>query len=288
MRDAARRIDAIRMSYWSRAFPQRAHILVIDDKVEELQLLLAALRRAGHRISVAFEALEGYRRASALQPDLVLLDVHLGASSGFEACRLLKADRGTARIPVIFLSASHALEERLTGLREGGVDYILKPFEPEEVLLRVAVHLALARGDEEEQPPQHPDARSGTRGTAALPHDADRVLVEAAVRLIENDLAHVPPLAELAARVGTHEKRLSRAFRAHMRRTVFEFVREARLARAQRLLTDSALSVEEVALAVGFSGAANFSTAFRERFGSTPGGFRRMRGGCAQGARCDV
>jgi transcriptional regulator GlxA family with amidase domain len=68
---------------------------------------------------------------------------------------------------------------------------------------------------------------------------------------------------------------LSRVFREQTGRTVFEFAREARLAEAQRLLAESALSVEEVALAVGFSSAANFSTAFRERFGRTPTAFRQ-------------
>jgi transcriptional regulator GlxA family with amidase domain len=103
------------------------------------------------------------------------------------------------------------------------------------------------------------------------------VVALAAERLVMSDLVNVPSLPELAARLGTHEKRLSRIFREHMGRTVFEFVREARLAQARRLLGESALSVEEVALAVGFSSAANFSTAFRERFDATPTGFRQTR-----------
>ena len=103
------------------------------------------------------------------------------------------------------------------------------------------------------------------------------MIAQATERLVLSDLASVPALPELAASVGTHEKRLSRVFKEQTGRTVFEFVREARLAEAQRLLASSALSVEEVALAVGFSGAANFSTAFRERFGSTPSAFRQAR-----------
>ena len=139
------------MSYWSTTPPRRAHILVIDDNIEELQLLLGVLREAGHRISLAFDALEGYRRATALQPDLVLLDVRMGATDGFTTCRLLKADTTTARIPVIFVTASSSVEERLAGLREGAVDYSLKPFEPAEGLARVAVHLAPASCREQVQ-----------------------------------------------------------------------------------------------------------------------------------------
>ncbi|MDH6170862.1 DNA-binding response OmpR family regulator [Variovorax boronicumulans] len=270
------------MSYWFQS-SEPAHIMVIDDSVEELQELLTALRRAGHRISLAFDALGGYRRAAVLLPDLILLDVHLGATSGFEACRLLKADPATAHIPVIFLTAGATLEERLTGLRAGGVDYILKPFEPEEVLVRISVHLALARRgaqppDGAAEAPRRPPASEDE-----APHDLDRVIATAAQRLIENDLANIPPLPALAARVGTHEKRLTRAFRAHTGRTVLEFAREERLSRAQHLLAQTTLSIEEVAHAIGFSGAANFTTAFRERFGSTPAAYRRLCGGCACG-----
>jgi len=280
---AARATRRIFMSYWFQS-SEPAHIMVIDDSVEELQVLLAALRGAGHRISLDFDALGGYRRAGVLQPDLILLDVHLGATSGFEACRLLKADPTTVHIPVIFLTAGATLEERLTGLREGGVDYILKPFEPEEVLVRIAVHLSLARRGAQ---PLDGAAEAPGRLPASedeAPHDLDRVIARAAQRLIESDLANIPPLPALAARVGTHEKRLTRAFRAHTGRTVLEFAREERLSRAQRLLAQTPLSIEDVAHAIGFSGAANFTTAFKERFGSTPAAFRRLSRDCACGA----
>jgi len=272
------------MSYWFESSSERAHIMVIDDNVEELQVLLAALRRAGHRISVAFDGLEGYRRAGVLQPDLILLEVHLGSTSGFEVCRLLRADHATAHIPVIFLTVGATLEERLTGLREGGVDYILKPFEPEEVLVRVSVHLALARCGAQSPDGVAEAPRRPLEYQDEAPRCLDRVIVTAAQRIIESDLANIPPLPTLAARVGTHKKRLARAFRAHTGRTVLEFAREERLLRAQHLLAQTRLSIEEVAHAIGFSGAANFTTAFRERFGSTPAAHRRLCRGCACGA----
>jgi len=265
------------MSYWSSIPPRRAHILLVDDNIDELQLLLAALRGEGHRISMAFDAMQGYRRATALQPDLILLDVRMGGPDGFAACRLLKADHATAHIPVIFVTSCCSVSERLTGLHEGAVDYILKPYEPAEVLARVSVHLVLASSKH-----AHADA-SSMEAPADEPREAgpDRVIALAAQRIVTSDLANVPPLPELAARVGTHEKRLSRVFREMTGRTVFEFVREARLSEARRLLAESALSVEEVGLAVGFSNAANFSTAFRERFQTTPSGFRSTLGGKA-------
>ena len=266
------------MSYWSSVPARRAHILLVDDNIDELQLLLAALRGEGHRISMAFDAMQGYRRATALQPDLILLDVRMGGADGFATCRLLKADPSTAHIPVIFVTSSASVEERLTGLHEGAVDYILKPYEPAEVLARVSVHLVLASSKHPRADSPAAEAQPDIEKREAGP---DRVIALAAQRLVMSDLANVPPLPELAERVGTHEKRLSRVFRELTGRTVFEFVREARLSEARRLLAETALSVEDVALAVGFSSAANFSTAFRERFQETPSGFRSTLGGKA-------
>jgi CheY-like chemotaxis protein/AraC-like DNA-binding protein len=270
------------MSYWSSVPARRAHILLVDDNIDELQLLLAALRGEGHRISMAFDAMQGYRRATALQPDLILLDVRMGGADGFATCRLLKADPSTAHIPVIFVTSSASVEERLTGLHEGAVDYILKPYEPAEVLARVSVHLVLASSKHPRADSPAAEAQPDIEKREAGP---DRVIALAAQRLVMSDLANVPPLPELAERVGTHEKRLSRVFRELTGRTVFEFVREARLSEARRLLAETALSVEDVALAVGFSSAANFSTAFRERFQETPSGFRSTLGGKAASLR---
>lgn len=267
------------MSYWSPPEPRRVHLLVVDEGVDELKPLLETLRGAGYRITLAFDAMEGYRRATTLQMDLVLLDVGLGSTDGFAACRLLKADPATADIPVIFLTSSASLEERLTGLRAGAVDYIVKPFDPAEVMARVEIHLALAESRRSRISPStqsaSPPERPATNGDGATGSDMDRMLMQAAERLILADLSHVLPLRELAARVGTHEKRLSRVFKELANCTVFEFVREARLHEAHRLLIESAMRIEEIAAAVGFSSAANFATAFREYFNCTPSACRQ-------------
>ena len=240
--------------------------------------MVEALRHTGYHIALAFDALEGYRRATALRTDLILLDVRMGATNGFTACRLLKSDPATAHIPVIFITASAAAQDRLQGLRTGAVDYITKPFDPAEVLARVEIHLTLAE-------------RHSSTGTMTAPpvpledtpdeqvapgSNMDRALVRAAERLIMANLGAMLPLRELAARTGTHEKRLSRAFKAHTGQTVFEFVREARLHEARRLLAGSAMRIEEIASAVGFSSAANFATAFRQHFDCTPSAYRQI------------
>lgn len=270
------------MSYWSSAGPQQAHLLLVDDKIDELKLLVEMLRGASYRITLALDAMEGYRRATALRPDLIIMDVLMDGIDGYAICRLLKEDPATAKVPVIFVTSATSLEHRLAGLRSGGVDYILKPFDPGEVVARIEIHLALAeqrtamlRADQMDRAAND----VADRPLRSNEGDLEYSLVHATKRLILSDLGKVLSLSELAARVGTHQKRLTRAFKEHTGRTVFEFVREARLQRAQKFLSDSALRIDEVAAAVGFSSAANFITAFRQRFGCTPRTYRQLHSG---------
>jgi len=247
----------------------QVHVLIIDDQPDELRQLIEMFRRAGCRISVAFDGAQGYQRALAGAPDVVLMDVHLPVLDGLGACRLLQNDPATAAIPVILLGAVGDLDERLEGLRSGAVDYVPKPFAPEEMLARVAIHIG--RMPRPQRPvPAAPTALS-----------KDQVLVSAARQYLAGHLADPPGLRQLAHEVGTHEKRLSRAFREHLGMTVYEFVREERLRVARRLLAETSLSITAIAGELGFSSAANFATAFREKVGSTPSAFREAarRGG---------
>lgn len=262
--------------------PYVARLLVVDDSPEQLKLLLEVLRGARFEIIVAFDGMQGYGRAVAQAPDLILMDVRMDRTDGFAACRLLKADPLTAHIPVIFLTSSGSLEERLAGLREGAVDYVLKPFEPAEVLARIRTHLRPAL------PSPSVAERAGTAGvtggtgvteasTAAAAdtdQQPDHVLVQAALRQVESNLASMPTLAEIARRVGTHEKRLTKAFRQQTGMSVFEFVREQRLGLARRLLTQTPLGIADIAAEAGFSSAANFATAFKAGLGTSPSEYR--------------
>lgn len=243
-------------------------ILLIDDTVEEQRRLLELLRQH-YRISVAFDGQSGYQRALALRPSLILLDVRMPRLDGFSTCRLLKADPATHDIPVIFVSSAYSAEERIEGLTIGGVDYVAKPFIPEEVLARVRIHLELSRRP----------APSAIESPAsfATSRNPDEVIVEAAKNLISQYL-HAPlQLSEIAQRVGTYEKKLTQTFREVTGLTVFAFIREERIARARQLLKDTDLSMQDIADQVGFQSAANFATAFRERMSVTPTAYRQSQ-----------
>ncbi|MDD2864648.1 MAG: response regulator, partial [Methylococcales bacterium] len=120
-------------------------VLVIDDTPANLGVVVEQLESFNYRVLIAQDGEEGFERAILAQPDIILLDVLLPGADGFEICRRLKADKQTKDIPVIFMTALSALDDKLTGFEVGGVDYITKPLRISEVLSRVKVHIELRR-----------------------------------------------------------------------------------------------------------------------------------------------
>jgi len=120
-------------------------ILIVDDTPGNIGLLADALEPRGYEILAASRAQEALKIAAESLPDLILLDVVMPDSDGFAVCRALKKIETTRAIPVLFVTAKDETEYLLRGFRSGAVDYIPKPFRPEEVLVRVETHLKIAR-----------------------------------------------------------------------------------------------------------------------------------------------
>lgn len=118
-------------------------ILVIEDTPASLQFLTQLLTGQGYRVRPATDGLLALQSVAARVPDLILLDVKMPDMDGYEVCRRLKSDERSRKVPVIFISALNDLSEKVRGFKAGGVDYITKPFEAEEVLARVNIHLNL-------------------------------------------------------------------------------------------------------------------------------------------------
>ena len=118
-------------------------ILIIDDDPANLGVISASLEDHGFQILVARDGKSGLQKARYARPGLVLLDVLMPGLDGFEICNRLKNDSITKDIPVIFMTALTATEEKVKGFETGGVDFITKPFQEDEVLARVRAHLSL-------------------------------------------------------------------------------------------------------------------------------------------------
>ncbi len=122
---------------------KKSIILVVDDQPANLKVLLSFLKVYAFKIRVAESGERALRSLEDEQPDLILLDVMMPGINGFETCKQIKANRATADIPVIFMTALDSIEDKVTGFAAGGVDYITKPFQQIEVLARINTHLAL-------------------------------------------------------------------------------------------------------------------------------------------------
>jgi len=118
-------------------------ILIIDDTVANLQLLSQLLTGHGYKVRAVRDGAHAIAAAQAAPPDLILLDIVMPGMDGYEVCRHLKEDERTRDIPILFISALGTVEDKVKAFTTGGVDYVTKPFQTEEVLARVRTHLAL-------------------------------------------------------------------------------------------------------------------------------------------------
>jgi DNA-binding NtrC family response regulator len=123
----------------------RERILIADDTPASLSLLASVLEPHGYEILTASSGRDAIKIAERAVPDLVMLDVMMPGHDGFAVCRTLKSEDATRDIPVIFLTSKQETKSVLQGFRVGAVDYILKPFQAEEVVTRVATHLKISR-----------------------------------------------------------------------------------------------------------------------------------------------
>ncbi len=123
----------------------RGNILIIDDTPENLQVLSATLCDRGYKVRGVINGKMAIRAAKSGSPDLILLDIKMPEMNGYEVCTQLKAQPQTSEIPIIFISALDEVLDKVKAFEIGGVDYITKPFQVEEVLARVEHQLTIKR-----------------------------------------------------------------------------------------------------------------------------------------------
>ena len=125
--------------------PEREVILLIDDAPDTVRMIAEALDEAGYTVLVATDGATALKRLERITPDAVLLDACMPGMDGFETCRRLKQAAGMATVPVIFMTGLAETERLVEGLSAGGVDYLVKPVVPDELVARLQAHLRVSR-----------------------------------------------------------------------------------------------------------------------------------------------
>ena len=174
-----------------------ARALIVDDDPTSARLVRKYLQRAGHDVVIRSDGCSGLERALSDPPDLVILDVMMPGLDGLEVCRALRSVDATRDLPVIFLSARSDLGDRVAGLDQGAVDYLVKPFEPEELLARVRAALRTKQLQDELRR-ANAELRSVDQNrqelVSMLAHDIRGLLgaVSSAVEMARADLEDLP------------------------------------------------------------------------------------------------
>ena len=164
-------------------------ILVVDDDPANRIVLNKILVRAGYELCQAADGVEALEVALGVLPDLILLDIMMPRMNGLDACRQLKVDERTRDIPVIFLSALGDLGKKMEAFSAGGVDYMTKPFQMEEILARVRTHMTLRhlQRDLQEQNVLLQNEISERRRTEAMLRQLSRAVEQSASTIVITD-----------------------------------------------------------------------------------------------------
>ncbi|MBF0287564.1 MAG: response regulator [SAR324 cluster bacterium] len=196
------------------------NILVVDDTPENLHLLVRILEGQGYMVRPAPNGRLALSGAMAIPPDLILLDIKMPEMDGYEVCSQLKSDEKTANVPIIFISALHESMDKVKGFSAGGVDFITKPFQKDEVLARVKTHLALRNVQKELE----------YKNTLLTQEIADRKEIEEELRKYQNQLEELVSTrtAELTAsnqrlqKLGAHQEAVREEERTRIAREIHD------------------------------------------------------------------
>lgn len=244
----------------------RSTVLVIEDNTDVRAYIRQHLT-TGFRIMEAVNGQEGIDMALEHQPDLVISDVMMPLRNGYEVCETLKTDERTSHIPVILLTAKAAQEEKMQGLETGADDYLLKPFNTQELEIRVRNLIEIRRRLRQRF------AEATTFEPEQLAYNAvDKIFLEKIHTIVEAHLADEQfGVEQFAEAMGMSRVHLNRKLKALSDESANKFIRTLRLQRAMELLRKREGNVSEIAFATGFSSTAYFVKCFGDKYGQTPG-----------------
>jgi signal transduction histidine kinase/DNA-binding response OmpR family regulator len=241
-------------------------VLIIEDN-SGVSSYIKSLLEKDYYIQEAINGQEGIDIALEYIPDLIITDVMMPEKNGYEVCQTLKNDLRTSHIPIVMLTAKADFDSKIEGLEKGADAYLFKPFEKDELLVRLRKLLQLRK--------QLQELYSKGIINIEIPEKASALenkFLEDITNLIEEQLENsnltVPDICQAMQLSHTQ---LYRKLKAVTGRTPSQFIRRIRLHKAKHLLIHSKLNVSEVAYEVGFNDPNYFSRMFKKEFGNSPG-----------------
>lgn len=249
-------------------------VLIVEDNTD-VTIYIESILKGQYQTHSATNGQEGIDMALALVPDLIITDVMMPKKDGFELCEVLKADERTCHIPIVMLTAKATQEDRLTGLKTGADAYLMKPFNKEELFVRLEKLIELRRALQERYAGgEAPDRFVKSEESAELTLD-DIFMQKIKQAIAEKMEDHNFGIEDLCRAVGHSRTQVFRKMKALTGESPVRFIQKMRLRKAKALLQTAELNVSEIAYEVGFSDPNYFSRAFSKEFGIPPSAIRK-------------
>lgn len=244
-------------------------ILFVEDQSEVRDYVLELLKQ-DHNVLQAENGKIGLEIAISSLPDLIITDVMMPVMDGLELCKKLKTDWKTSHIPVILLTAKATQQSKLEGLEFGADDYLTKPFDFEELSIRIKNLIAQRKALKEKYSKDvNINAESYTTNIY------DREFIEKICKIIEKNLQNEDFTSiNLAEQLFISRSQLTRKLNAISSQGPGEFIRIYKLKRAAQMIMENNLSITQIAFEVGFSSPAQFTRAFQKHFSCLPSEFK--------------
>lgn len=245
-------------------------VLIVEDNTD-LRSYIRGMLEANFKVLEAIDGIDGFEKAASTTPDLIVSDVMMPRMDGYELCSKLKMDERTNHIPVILLTAKAAKENKLEGLGMGADDYLVKPFDEEELRVRIK-NLVQIRKKLQEKFQQEIKLKPG--GVSAP--SVHQKFIEELKGVVENNLDNVQfSVDNLGKEIGMSRSQIHRKLKALTGQSATTFIRNYRLYRAADLLKQDAGNITEIAFEVGFNSQTYFSSSFQELFGCSPSEYKK-------------
>jgi len=243
-------------------------VLLVEDEQDVADYIIECLKE--YQVVHAQNGVEGQKEALALVPDLIVSDVMMPKMDGFALTQALKQDKVTSHIPVLLLTAKHSIDDRKSGYKHGADAYLAKPFDEEELKLRLQ-NLLLQR----ERIRAHYSRAESIKPSEILTENAEDQFMQNVFILIDEERANQDLTVEwLAHKLAMSRTQLHRKLTALSGQSPGKLIQSRRLSWAAVRITETQLDISEIAYAAGYNDPAYFSRAFKQMYGQSPSVYR--------------
>ena len=255
----------------SKGAVKKPVVLVVDDS-GDFRAFMSDSLSLYFTVKVATNGEEALKMIAEVKPDLIVSDLMMPVMDGNELCRRVKADKKTADIPFVLLTAKQSVENKVEGLTIGADDYVTKPFNMEVLVLRMRKLIDMSS---RHKPHGYIDPEPSEIVITSL----DEKLIGEAIKYVEKNIARSDlSVEELSHELGMSRAHLYKKLLQITGKTPIEFIRVIRLKRAAQLLRESQQNVSEIAYQLGFNNPKYFSKYFKDEFGVLPSVYQEREG----------